>query len=237
MISIPLFLTDQSPCSYLDKRNAQSAFVHPSFSLNTEIYSQLIDQGYRRSGNEVYTPHCPSCSECIPTRLTVEQFIATKSQKRCIKKNQQTTVIVKPAKFEQAHYDMYLRYQKHKHKGGGMADSSKEDYISFLASSWCNTLFVEFSIDSELAAVAVVDLLDNALSAVYTFFDPKFSKYSLGTYAVLWQIQHAKEFKLDFIYLGFWIKDCLKMSYKVQYQPLQGFFNHQWQNINNSTHI
>lgn len=231
MISIPLFLTDQSPCSYLDKKNSQSAFVHPSFSLNTEIYSQLIDQGYRRSGSEVYTPHCPSCSECIPTRLAVEQFIATKNQKRCIKKNQQTTVIVKPAKFEQTHYEMYLRYQQHKHEGGGMADSSKEDYINFLASSWCNTLFVEFSINNELAAVAVVDLLDNALSAVYTFFDPKFSKYSLGNYAVLWQVKHAKELKLEFIYLGFWIKECSKMSYKTQYNPLEGFLSNQWQKI------
>ncbi len=231
MISIPLFLTPQSPCSYLDKKNAQSAFVHPSFSLNTAIYSQLIEQGFRRSGSEVYRPHCPDCSECVPTRLAVEQFIPTKNQKRCIKKNQLTSVIVKPAKFEQTHFDLYLRYQKHKHKGGGMADSNEEDYINFLASSWCHTLFVEFSIDNKLTAVAVVDLLDNALSAVYTFFEPEFSKYSLGTYAVLWQIQHAKELNLDYIYLGFWIKDCTKMSYKTQYQPLQGFTNGIWENI------
>jgi arginine-tRNA-protein transferase len=129
-----------------------------------------------------------------------------------------------------------MRYQKHKHKDGGMADSSQEDYINFLASSWCTTLFVEFSIDNKLAAVAVVDLLDNALSAVYTFFEPEFSKYSLGTYAVLWQIQHAKELNLDFIYLGFWIKDCLKMSYKSQYQPLQGFITNQWKNLDSNTH-
>jgi arginine-tRNA-protein transferase len=231
VISIPLFLTDISPCSYLDKRNAQSAFVHPSFSLTTAIYSQLIDQGYRRRGNEAYSPHCADCSECIATRLTVKDFIATKNQKRCLKKNLHTKIIVKPAQFEQSHYEMYIRYQNHKHEGGSMADLREEDYINFLASHWCNTLFVEFHIANELAAVAVVDLLDNALSAVYTFFDPKFSKYSLGNYAVLWQIQHAKELNLKYIYLGFWVKDCLKMSYKTQYQPLQGLINKQWENI------
>jgi len=231
MISIPLFVTDQFPCSYLDKRNSQSAFVHPSFSLNTAIYSQLIEQGFRRSGNEVYTPHCPTCSECIATRLLVNRFIPNRNQKRCIKKNQQTTVIVKPAKFEQAHYDMYMRYQKHKHMDGDMADSSKDDYINFLASSWCNTLFVEFSINKELAAVAIVDLLDNALSAVYTFFDPRFSKYSLGTYAVLWQQNHAKELELEYVYMGFWIENCRKMSYKIQFQPMQGFIDNEWKNI------
>lgn len=231
MISIPLFLTDASPCSYLDKKNAQSAFVHPSFELTTPLYSQLIDQGFRRSGNEAYTPHCTDCSECIATRLSIKDFIPTKNQKRCLKKNLQTKVIIKPAKFEQAHYEMYLRYQNHQHEGGSMADLSKDDYINFLASQWCSTLFVEFRIDNELAAIAVVDLLDNALSAVYSFFNPNFSKYSLGTYAILWQIQHAKELNLEFLYLGFWIKECLKMSYKTQYQPLQGFITGHWENI------
>lgn len=231
MISIPLFVTPESPCSYLDKRNAQSAFVHPSFSLNTATYSQLIEQGFRRSGSEVYSPHCSSCSECIPTRLAVNQFIPSKNQKRCIKKNQQTSVSIRPAQFKQEHYDIYMRYQQGRHQEGGMASSTKEDYINFLASSWCNTLFVEFSIDGECAAVAIVDLLDNALSAVYTFFEPEFSNYSLGTYAVLWQIEHAKKIGLEFAYLGYWIKDCQKMSYKTQYQPIQGFIENEWRNI------
>ncbi|KAF3982638.1 MAG: arginyltransferase [Methylococcales symbiont of Hymedesmia sp. n. MRB-2018] len=231
MISIPLFLTPESSCNYLDKRNSQSAFVHPSFHLNTAIYSQLIEQGFRRSGNEVYRPHCINCSECIASRLLVEQFILSRNQKRCLKKNQQTTVIVKPAQFEQAHYHMYMRYQQHKHQQGGMANSTEEEYINFFGSHWCHTLFIEFSIDNELAAIAIVDLLDNALSAVYTFFEPKFSFYSLGTYAVLWQQNHAKALKLDYLYLGFWIKHCQKMSYKTQYQPIQGYINNSWQTI------
>ncbi len=231
MISIPLFLTPTSSCNYLDKKNAQSAFVHPSFSLNTAVYDQLIAQGFRRSGNEVYSPHCSACSECIASRLLVDKFVANKNQKRCLKKNQQTTVIIKPAQFEPAHYALYLRYQQYKHQGGDMANSSKEDYIDFLASHWCNTLFVEFSIANELAAVAIVDLLDNALSAVYTFFDPKFSSFSLGTYAILWQQSHAKSLGFEFVYLGFWIKDCQKMSYKIQFQPMQGFIDNAWKTL------
>ena len=231
MISIPLFLTDQSPCSYLDKKNSQSAFIHPSFSLDTHVYSQLIEQGFRRSGRDVYTPQCPSCSECIPTRLLVEHFNPSKNQKRCIKKNKLTSIIIKPAQFEQHHYEMYQRYQYHRHEDGSMANSSKEDYINFLASDWCDTLFVEFLIDDQCVAVAIIDVLDNALSAVYTFFEPDFSHLSLGTYAVLWQIEFAKQKKLDFIYLGFWIKDCGKMSYKTQYQPIQGLIEKEWVNM------
>ena len=109
-----------------------------------------------------------------------------------------------------------------------MVNTSPDEYIKFLSSSWCNSQFIEFSIANELAAVAVVDRLDNALSAVYTFFDPKFSSYSLGVYAVLWQIHAAQKQGLEWLYLGFWIADCQKMNYKNQYQPLQGFIDQQW---------
>jgi len=231
MISVPLFATEQSPCSYLDKRNSSSVFVHPSFSLNTEIYSQLIEQGFRRSGDEVYAPHCPTCSECIPARLLVDQFHPNKNQRRCSKKNQAIKVNIKPARFEQAHFEMYLRYQKYKHAEGEMANSTEEEYINFLSSRWCNTLFVEFLINDELAAIAVVDLLDNALSAVYTFFDPEFSSYSLGTYAVLWQLNHAKQMGFEFVYIGYWIKNCRKMSYKTQFEPIQGLVEKEWKKI------
>ena len=231
MISVPLYATDQSPCSYLDQRNSRSVFVHPSFALDVESYSQLIEQGFRRSGNHVYAPLCPTCSECIPTRIAISDFTPSKSQKRCIKKNTLTCVTHQPAQFKQTHYDLYIRYQKNRHQTGDMADSSEKDYIDFLSSEWCNTLFVEFSVDKKCVAIATVDQLDNALSAVYTFFDPDYSHLSLGTYAVLWQIDYAKKQGLDYLYLGFFVKNCQKMSYKNNYQPLQGFINKQWQEI------
>ena len=228
MISIPLVLTMPHPCSYLDDQQSQSVFVHPSQELSTSIYSQLIQQGFRRSGNEVYVPHCPHCTACIAARLAVHDFKLNRSQQRCVKKNSQTKAVIKPAIFEQVHYELYLRYQKIRHTGGDMAEASPADYINFLSSSWCDTVFVEFSINDELAGIAVVDCLDNALSAVYTFFDPKFANYSLGAYAVLWQIAQAKLQGKEFVYLGFWIEACRKMAYKSNYQPLQILRNKQW---------
>lgn len=228
MISIPLFLTQEYDCSYLEGEQAQSAFVHPAFQLTTPIYSQLIEQGFRRSGDQVYVPQCLRCAACIPARLAVSEFKASRNQKRCLKKNDQTRSIVKPPVFEQQHYDLYRRYQKMRHGDGPMAHSSPDEYLNFLGSSWCDTRFVEFSINGGLAALAVVDHLDNALSAVYTFFEPEFSSYSLGVYAVLWQIEQAKRQQREFLYLGFWIKNCKKMSYKSEYQPLQFFIHNCW---------
>jgi arginine-tRNA-protein transferase len=230
MISITLVSSPIHACSYIDEQRSRTVFVYPPDQLNTAVYSQLIQKGFRRSGDDVYVPDCPFCSACISSRLAVSQFKASRSQQRCWKKNNQTKAVIKPAIFEQAHYDLYLRYQKRRHRGGDMAESSADDYLNFLSSSWCDTVFVEFLINEQLVGVAIVDQLDNALSAVYTFFDPEFSDYGLGVYAVLWQIEYAKREQKEFLYLGFWIKACQKMTYKSNYQPLQLLRNNQWQN-------
>ena len=235
MISIPLYLDGTHACSYLDQHSAQFAYIHPDVPLNTHLYSQLIAQGFRRSGSHVYQPHCTTCKKCVAVRLAVDDFQASRQQRRTIKNNADIQVNIKPAIFEQAHFDLYLRYQQNRHTDSNMASATKDDYINFLSSEWCNTLFVEFSCAGELAGVAVVDLLDNALSAVYTFFDPKFSQRSLGVYAVLWQIEHAKSLGLDWLYLGYWIEKCQKMSYKTNYQPLQGLIDKEWRDYNSDT--
>ena len=231
MISIPLFLGQQHPCSYLDKKTTRSAFVHPSVPLSIETYSHLLELGFRRSGSEVYRPHCPNCSECVAVRVPVNKFRASRKQKRCLQKNQFIQASVQPSVFQENHYQLYQKYQLARHGKGGMADSSPEEYMNFLSSVWCDTWFVEFTINEQLVAVAIVDHLDKALSAVYTFFDPDFSNFSLGVYAVLWQIGQAKLRQKDWLYLGFWIANCRKMQYKTQYQPIQGFIDNQWQDL------
>ncbi|WP_347988760.1 arginyltransferase [Methylomonas sp. AM2-LC] len=231
MISIPLWLSVEHECSYLSAQMARSLLVSSDFSLNTQYYSELIAQGFRRSGDQVYRPYCQSCQACIPTRLAVKDFLADRKQIRCAKKNADTQVVIKPPVFDPLHFDLYQRYQTSRHHNVDKDPISCEDYLQFLSSSWCKTWFVEFWINQQLVTVAVVDLLDNALSAVYTFFDPDYATYSPGVFAVLWQIQQAKQLNLDFVYLGFWIKNCQKMSYKNQYQPLWGLIDQQWQII------
>jgi len=235
MISIPLYLNEAHSCSYLEDKSAQFAYVHPDVALNTTLYEQLIEQGFRRSGNHVYRPYCTNCTQCIATRLAVENFKASRQQRRTFKKNTDLKMTITPPIFKQTHFDLYQHYQRNRHADSEMADTTPEEYIHFLSSDWCNTLFVEFTLANELAGVAIVDLFDNALSAVYTFFDPKFSTRSLGVYAVLWQIEHAKTLGLDWVYLGYWIKECQKMSYKTNYQPIQGFINEEWRDLNSYT--
>jgi arginine-tRNA-protein transferase len=235
MMSLPLWLSVEHACGYLEGRLSQSGFVHPSVDMDTPLYSQLIAQGFRRSGDHVYKPYCQDCRACVPTRLPAHAFRPDRKQKRCAKRNAQTRVVIKDADFDPRHFQLYQRYLNARHDKPGEEPTSPDDYIKFLGSSWCDTKFVEFLIGGQLAAVAVVDVVADGLSAVYTFFDPDFADYSPGVYAVLWQIETARQLGLEYVYLGYWIKDCRKMRYKIDYQPLSGLISGQWQTISTQT--
>ncbi|MCU7837525.1 MAG: arginyltransferase [gamma proteobacterium symbiont of Taylorina sp.] len=230
-----LYLSAEHDCSYLPERQANSLFVDPEASMNTGIYSELIQQGFRRSGSHVYTPYCKKCHDCIPVRLEVQKFCLSRSQKRCRNKNQSIIVTAQDvakmdplSQTEQFH--LYQSYIKSRHTDGGMDNPSMDSYLDFLTSPWSHTTFFEFRESDHLIAVAVTDIVTDGLSAVYTFFEPAgaFQKRSLGIYSILWQAQEARRRGLKWLYLGYWIHGCQKMSYKDNYQPLEYFYNHQW---------
>ena len=227
---INLYLSTEHDCSYIEHRQANSLFVDPDMTMTAQIYSQLIQQGFRRSGNHTYTPYCKKCHDCIPVRLNIEQFTLSRSQKRCLNKNKQLQINEHSSSFNPEHYQMYCQYVSSRHEGGGMDDPSEASYMDFLTSSWSETQFFEFKEDKKLIAVAVTDIVDNGLSAVYTFFDPNkiYQARSLGVYSILWQIQEAKRRGLQWLYLGYWIKQCKKMNYKDKYQPLEYFYDQRW---------
>ena len=227
MISIPLFLTPEQECAYLNNKESQSVVVNQQFGMTQQIYSHLIERGFRRSGDMVYAPHCQNCSACIACRVKAELFKANRSQKRCLEMHKKTEVIIKPCKYDPAHEDLYNHYVATRHPNTGEA-ANNQDHMDFFGSNWCETWLVEFHVVKQLAAVAVVDILKNALSAVYTFYKPEFKQLSMGTYAVLWQIEKARELGIEYVYLGYWVEKSQKMDYKKNYRPLEVFINQQW---------
>jgi arginyl-tRNA--protein-N-Asp/Glu arginylyltransferase len=130
--------------------------------------------------------------------------------------------------FREEHYALYERYINARHADGDMYPPSVEQYASFLTSDWSKTSFIEFRLHEKLLAVAVCDELEGGLSAVYTFYDPDYEKRSLGTYAVLWQIEESRRRQLPSLYLGYWIRDCQKMSYKIAFRPIELLINGEW---------
>ncbi|WP_290702915.1 arginyltransferase [Amphritea sp.] len=227
--TLHFYATPEHECSYLEGFEAKTLFVDPQEIICTDAYSQLSDLGFRRSGKHIYRPYCSSCQACISVRVNGREFVPSKSQKRVISKNKDLTAIAVPPQFTDEYYELYANYINTRHSDGDMYPPTPEQFSAFLIEGGQQGCFYEFR-DSQgkLVALAVTDYLTQGLSAIYTFFDPTESRRSLGSYAILWQLQEVKRLELEYLYLGYWIRECQKMSYKVAYNPLEMLLHGQW---------
>jgi arginine-tRNA-protein transferase len=226
---IQFYLTAHYDCSYLPGHHARSQVATPTHLIDRQAYSALIRAGFRRSGQFTYRPHCEQCHACVPVRVDVAGFVPNRTQRRCLKRNQHLSARFLPLDFKEEHYELYRSYLGSRHAGGGMDRDGPDQYTQFLLSSNVDSVMVEFRDGDTLVMVAVIDQIDDGLSAVYTFFDPVREQDSLGVYGVLWQIELAQRLELPYLYLGYWIAESRKMAYKKQYPPLEGLIDGRWQ--------
>lgn len=226
--ALRFFSTPAHSCSYLEDRLATTLFVDPNVDITPELYLELSSIGFRRSGDYLYRPHCRGCQACIPVRIPVALFTPRRSHRRLLRRNIDLVTTREPARFHPEFYRLYARYIESKHGDGDMFPPSEEQFASFLMSDWSNTQFACFRLGGKLVAVAVLDQLSHGISAVYTFYEPTLPERSLGTLAVLWQIELCKSLQLPYVYLGYWIRDCQKMRYKDQFKPLEYFTDGHW---------
>jgi len=225
---IRLFETVVDDCPYLSDQKSASILVDPDHKIDTTLFTTLSRSGFRRSGDMLYSPKCPSCNACVSVRIPVSRFSASRSQKRVWRKNLDLDVTIENVRFDEQHFDMYLRYQEHRHPDSSMCDEDPEKYIGFIDSYFSQSKFLCIRLNDKLIGVSVLDQFDGGLSAVYTFFDPDYSHRSLGTYAILYMIKLSRLKEIPYVYLGYWIDGSQKMDYKRQFRPIQGYQDRQW---------
>lgn len=231
--ALKLYLTERHACSYLPDRIATTAFIDPTIAIDTAVYSNLSRMGFRRSGRYFYTPRCELCSACIPVRIPTRHFRPNRSQRRCLNRNTHVSVQHRPlAQLDPAeHYPMYARYISERHRDGDMYPPTEEQFHDFIATGHPSTAMLEFRVTGKLIANAITDRLDDGLSAIYTYFDPTLDNNSIGTLAILRQIELTQQLELDYLYLGYWISACRKMNYKTRFRPLELHKHGQWNEI------
>lgn len=221
-------LTQEFDCSYLPNRQEQLLVILDPSCYSTDKFESLLGLGFRRSGNQIYRPHCPICSACNSVRVLAQDFIPSKSQKRKLNKAKNQFEVKYSTQERPEYYPLYSKYITMRHQDGSMYPPEKEQFQSFLLCSWLKITFIELWHQDTLAAVAVTDCMNSSISAIYTFFDPDFEHYSLGSVMILEQLKFAKEQNKQYVYLGYQIDECDKMKYKTQFLPAQKQLNDEW---------
>ena len=226
--SVRLFRTSPHPCSYKTDQRAATVFVDPDLVIDQAMNSKLSELGYRRSGSHLYRPDCDFCNACISCRLPVEQFVLTRRFKKIWNSNQDLEVIERNDLICKESYALYEKYINTRHRDGDMYPPSLEQFEAFIKTKTVDTRFYLFYQQEQLVAVSVTDILEQGLSAVYTFFDPTLKNRSLGYHVILWQVQQACSLQLPYLFLGYWIKNCPKMQYKSSFRPLELLVEGNW---------
>ncbi|MDK1286171.1 arginyltransferase [Pseudoalteromonas umbrosa] len=224
-------LSQQFDCSYLPDRKEQLLVILDSECYTAARFEALLSLGFRRSGDQIYRPHCPLCSACQSIRVLAKDYVPSKSQQRKYKKIQNSFSVKVSFEEKENYFPLYEKYITLRHSDGTMFPPNRLQYESFLFCRWMPISFIELWHEGQLVAVAVTDTMPNALSAIYTFFDPDFEHLSLGTIMIMAQINLAAAENKEFVYLGYQIDECKKMRYKKQFSPAQQLKEDTWTNI------
>lgn len=225
---IRIGLTNNHPCSYLEERMERVAVAIDQQMQTPDAYEVLMANGFRRSGDTIYKPHCDHCHACQALRIPVPDFVPSKSQKRILKLLDQDFDWQLKPQLDDNWYSLYARYILARHRHGSMYPPNKIDFAKFAQSKWLNTQFLHIYAANQLVAIAVTDILPNSASAFYTFYDPDIP-ISLGTLAILCQLNYCHQTQKQWLYLGYQIDECPAMNYKVRFNPHQRLVNQCWQ--------
>lgn len=209
--------TPLHPCPYLPGLQARErAFL--AERLDPEVYHELMDRGFRRSGDMFYAPDCPACRRCVPLRVPVATFAPSRSQRRVLRRNRDLHAVVREPHFTTATWELYRRYLQHQH-GRAPGDETPDSLEAFLYAPVVTSVEVLYQLGGRTVAISLLDVCSRSVSAVYHFFDPDVAARSPGVFSALHEIAWTRAQGIPHYYLGFWVEGAPTMRYKANYRP------------------
>ncbi len=220
------------PCSYIKGNLERRIYINISSPLKEDqIVSDLTRKGFRRNYNHMYIPNCRNCNSCISSRINIQKFIFTKSNKRNLKNNDDL-FLINNNDYTKKRFHLFKKYCRARHADGQMKNMSEGEFVNFFHNSINKTEIYDL-VDNNgyLYGSILLDVIEEGYSAVYSFFDPKLNKRSLGKNMILKVITKLKEVKSSFLYLGYWVKESENMNYKSSFNNVEYFVDGNWKNI------
>jgi len=221
------FLTAPSPCPYLPDRFERKVFAHLPLSDGATVNDTLTQVGFRRSQNIAYRPACEGCMACVSARLPALDYVFSRSERRVLNRNEDLERHLVEAEATMEQFDLLRRYLTTRHANGGMAEMTWPDYVAMVEDTAVRTHIIEYRLKSkdrgpgDLVACALVDLMSDGLSLVYSFYEPGMARRSLGSFVILDHVVQAGVTDLPYVYLGYWVRGSAKMNYKVRFSPIE----------------
>ena len=234
------YLTAPSPCPYLPGQEERKVFTHLVCERAAELNDLLTHGGFRRSQSIAYRPACEHCRACVSVRVVAEDFRPTRSMRRILDRNRDLVGEMRVSVPTAEQYSVFRSYLDARHRDGGMADMTVLDYAIMVEDSHVETRMIEYRRghrsksgvpgrgNGQLLAVALTDVLSDGLSMVYSFFDSDEASRSLGTFMILDHISRAREMRLAYVYLGYWVRGSRKMDYKGRFLPQERLAPEGW---------
>lgn len=217
------FSTLETSCSYLENHHTRMAYKYIE-NATMELNQALVERGWRRFGNYYSRPQCASCHACLNLRIDVKNFHFSRSAKRVFKKAEGIRYVIQAPTLSGEHLELYAKYHKHMEQKRGWKyyhlkpQSYHELYVLGSHNFGKEVLYF---MEDQLIGVDLIDFVDDGISSVYFYYDPDFEYLSLGRLSIYEQILLAKEYGLEWIYLGYYVKECQSLSYKSHYKPYQ----------------
>lgn len=217
------FSTLETKCSYLDDCKTRMEYKYIE-NATMELNQELIERGWRRFGNYYSRPQCQKCKLCLSLRIDVKNYNFSHSAKRVFKKAEGIRYVIQVPTISTEHLELYDKYHRHMEQKRGWQyynlkpQSYHELYVSGAHNFGKEVLYFQ---GEKLIGVDLIDFLDDGISSIYFYYDPDFEKLSLGRLSIYEQIILAKEYDLEWIYLGYYVQECQSLKYKASYAPYQ----------------